>query len=98
MMVTAVQLKSVTQFACRLSQREFITDRTRLMDLLKYPTMEEAIKRRVEMKAKTYGKDLTDNNNVEEDGADLGEQEEVAKPEQGEESEVESMEPEVSRV
>ncbi|KAL7256641.1 hypothetical protein ACSBR1_010553 [Camellia fascicularis] len=45
-------------------------DRTRLMDLLTYPTVEEAIKRRVEMKAKTYGKEVTDNNNVEEDGAD----------------------------
>ncbi|GMP28114.1 hypothetical protein CsSME_00003793 [Camellia sinensis var. sinensis] len=31
-----------------------LQDRTRLMDLLTYPTMEEAIKRRVEMKAKTY--------------------------------------------
>ncbi|GMP28781.1 hypothetical protein CsSME_00004184 [Camellia sinensis var. sinensis] len=47
-----------------------LQDRTRLMDLLTYPTVEEAIKRRVEMKAKTYGKEVTDNNNVEEDGAD----------------------------
>ncbi|GMQ05569.1 hypothetical protein CsSME_00050545 [Camellia sinensis var. sinensis] len=45
-------------------------DMTRLMDLLTYPTVEETIKRRVEMKAKTYGKEVTDNNNVEEDGAD----------------------------
>ncbi|GMP72843.1 hypothetical protein CsSME_00030742 [Camellia sinensis var. sinensis] len=45
-------------------------DRTRLMDLLTYPIVEEAIKTRVEMKAKAYGKEVTDNNNVEEDGAD----------------------------
>ncbi|KAF5943344.1 hypothetical protein HYC85_017421 [Camellia sinensis] len=40
-------------------------DRTRLMDLLTYPTVEEAIKSSVEMKAKAYGKRVTDNNNVE---------------------------------
>ncbi|CAL5404842.1 unnamed protein product [Camellia sinensis] len=40
-------------------------DRTRLMDLLTYPTVEEAIKSSVEMKAKAYGKEVTDNNNVE---------------------------------
>ncbi|XP_028113547.1 uncharacterized protein LOC114311621 isoform X3 [Camellia sinensis] len=39
-------------------------DRTRLMDLLTYPTVEEAIKSSVEMKAKAYGKEVTDNNNV----------------------------------
>ncbi|GFY84882.1 chorismate mutase 1 [Actinidia rufa] len=43
-------------------------DRTQLMDLLTYPAVEEAIKRRVETKAKTYGQELTVN--VEEDGAD----------------------------
>ncbi|KAI8006405.1 hypothetical protein LOK49_LG07G00219 [Camellia lanceoleosa] len=45
-------------------------DRTRLMDLLTYPTVEEVIKSRVKMKAKAYGKEVTDNNNVKEDGAD----------------------------
>ncbi|KAF5959708.1 hypothetical protein HYC85_000917 [Camellia sinensis] len=39
-------------------------DRTRLMDLLTYPIVEEAIKTRVEMKAKAYGKEVTDNNNL----------------------------------
>ncbi|KAF5938136.1 hypothetical protein HYC85_025642 [Camellia sinensis] len=47
-----------------------LQDRTRLMDLLTYPTVEEAIKSSVEMKAKAYGKEVIDNNNVEEDGAD----------------------------
>ncbi|CAL5380530.1 unnamed protein product [Camellia sinensis] len=42
-----------------------LQDRTRLMDLLTYPTVEEAIKSSVEMKAKAYGKEVTDNNNVE---------------------------------
>ncbi|CAL5343896.1 unnamed protein product [Camellia sinensis] len=49
-----------------------LQDRTRLMDLLTYPIVEEAIKSSVEMKAKAYGKEVTDNNNVEEDGADPG--------------------------
>ncbi|KAL6960808.1 Chorismate mutase 1-like protein [Sarracenia purpurea var. burkii] len=43
-------------------------DRAQLMDLLTFPAVEEAIKRRVEMKAKTYGQEVTIN--VEEDGAD----------------------------
>ncbi|CAI9763264.1 unnamed protein product [Fraxinus pennsylvanica] len=34
-------------------------DKDQLMDLLTYPTVEEAIKRRVEMKTRTYGQDLT---------------------------------------
>jgi len=34
-------------------------DRQRLMDMLTYPKVEEAIKRRVEMKAKTYGQEVT---------------------------------------
>lgn len=33
-------------------------DRDGLMDLLTYPTVEEAIKNRVEMKTKTYGQEL----------------------------------------
>ncbi|XP_058184842.1 chorismate mutase 1, chloroplastic [Rhododendron vialii] len=43
-------------------------DKARLMDLLTYPIVEEAIKRRVEMKAKTYGQELTVN--VEEEGSE----------------------------
>jgi len=43
-------------------------DRARLMELLTYPVVEEAIKRRVEMKAKTYGQEFTVN--VEEEGSD----------------------------
>ncbi|XP_052190126.1 chorismate mutase 1, chloroplastic-like [Diospyros lotus] len=35
-------------------------DKALLMDLLTYPAVEEAIKRRVEMKAKTYGQEVTD--------------------------------------
>ncbi|CAL5367065.1 unnamed protein product [Camellia sinensis] len=55
----------------RIHYGKFVAeDRIRLMDLLTYPTMEEAIKRRVEMKAKTYENEVTDNNNVKEDGAD----------------------------
>lgn len=38
------------------------------MDLLTYPIVEEAIKRRVEMKAKTYGQELAVN--VEEEGSE----------------------------
>lgn len=38
------------------------------MDLLTYPVVEEAIKRRVEMKAKTYGQEFTVN--VEEEGSE----------------------------
>ncbi|CAA3009118.1 chorismate mutase 1, chloroplastic isoform X1 [Olea europaea var. sylvestris] len=34
-------------------------DKDQLMDLLTYPTVEEAIKRRVEMKTRTYGQDVT---------------------------------------
>lgn len=33
-------------------------DRDRLMDMLTFPTVEEAIKRRVEMKARTYGQEV----------------------------------------
>ncbi|KAL2240385.1 chorismate mutase 1, chloroplastic-like [Sesamum indicum] len=36
-------------------------DRTRLMDLLTYPAVEEAIKQRVEMKTRTYGQEVTMN-------------------------------------
>ncbi|MCD7447310.1 Chorismate mutase 1-like protein [Datura stramonium] len=36
-------------------------DRNGLMDLLTYPTVEEAIKKRVEMKTKTYGQELNIN-------------------------------------
>ncbi|CAN4079419.1 unnamed protein product [Withania somnifera] len=36
-------------------------DRNGLIDLLTYPTVEEAIKRRVEMKTKTYGQELNMN-------------------------------------
>ncbi|KAM3363791.1 chorismate mutase 1, chloroplastic [Capsicum galapagoense] len=36
-------------------------DRNGLMDLLTYPTVEEAIKRRVEMKTRTYGQELNRN-------------------------------------
>jgi hypothetical protein len=36
-----------------------LQDRQRLMDMLTYPKVEEAIKRRVEMKAKTYGQEVT---------------------------------------
>ncbi|XAR71272.1 Chorismate mutase [Bertholletia excelsa] len=35
-------------------------DRTKLMNLLTYPEVEEAIKRRVEMKAKAYGQEVSD--------------------------------------
>ena len=52
-------------FTCGASD---VQDRTQLMDLLTYPAVEEAIKRRVETKAKTYGQEVTIN--VEEDGAD----------------------------
>lgn len=45
-----------------------LQDKARLMDLLTYPIVEEAIKRRVEMKAKTYGQELTVN--VEEEGSE----------------------------
>ena len=38
------------------------------MELLTYPTVEEAIKKRVEMKAKTYGQEMPAN--IEEDVAD----------------------------
>ncbi|PHT91913.1 Chorismate mutase 1, chloroplastic [Capsicum annuum] len=38
-----------------------IFDRNGLMDLLTYPTVEEAIKRRVEMKTRTYGQELNRN-------------------------------------
>ncbi|XP_041008272.1 chorismate mutase 1, chloroplastic-like [Juglans microcarpa x Juglans regia] len=41
-------------------------DRQRLMDMLTYPKVEDSIKRRVEMKAKAYGREVTVN--VEEDG------------------------------
>ncbi|KAL7190565.1 hypothetical protein ACSBR2_022780 [Camellia fascicularis] len=44
-------------------------DKALLMDLLTYPAVEEVIKRRVEMKAKTYGQEV--NVDVNEDGADL---------------------------
>ncbi|CAL0315330.1 unnamed protein product [Lupinus luteus] len=33
-------------------------DKEKLMDMLTYPEVEEAIKRRVEMKAKTYGQEV----------------------------------------
>lgn len=33
-------------------------DKDKLMELLTYPEVEEAIKRRVEMKAKTYGQEV----------------------------------------
>ncbi|XP_057447666.1 chorismate mutase 1, chloroplastic isoform X2 [Lotus japonicus] len=36
-------------------------DKDKLMDLLTYPEVEEAIKRRVEMKAKTYGQEVVVN-------------------------------------
>ncbi|XP_047323255.1 chorismate mutase 1, chloroplastic-like [Impatiens glandulifera] len=38
-----------------------------LMDLLTYPVVEESIKRRVEMKAKTYGEEVVMNEEEEED-------------------------------
>lgn len=38
-----------------------LQDRNGLMDLLTYPTVEEAIKRRVEMKTRTYGQELNRN-------------------------------------
>ncbi|KAK6129211.1 hypothetical protein DH2020_037041 [Rehmannia glutinosa] len=40
-------------------------DRARLMDLLTYPAVEEAIKNRVEMKTRTYGQELTVNGNAD---------------------------------
>ncbi|PIM98013.1 Chorismate mutase [Handroanthus impetiginosus] len=40
-------------------------DRARLMDLLTYPAVEEAIKKRVEMKTRTYGQEVTVNGCVE---------------------------------
>ncbi|KAL2499908.1 Chorismate mutase 1 [Abeliophyllum distichum] len=43
-------------------------DRAKLMDLLTYPAVEEAIKKRVEMKSQTYGQEVTVN--VVEDDAD----------------------------
>ncbi|PON96330.1 Chorismate mutase [Trema orientale] len=43
-------------------------DKDKLMALLTYPTVEEAVKRRVEMKAKTYGQELPVN--IDDDGAD----------------------------
>ncbi|KAL5582228.1 hypothetical protein UlMin_014670 [Ulmus minor] len=43
-------------------------DRNKLMALLTYPTVEEVIKKRVEMKAKTYGQEMPAN--IEEDAAD----------------------------
>lgn len=45
-----------------------LQDRQRLMDILTYPKVEEAIKRRVEMKAKTYGQEVTVD--LEEDEAE----------------------------
>lgn len=38
-----------------------LQDKDKLMDLLTYPEVEEAIKRRVEMKAKTYGQEVVVN-------------------------------------
>ncbi|XP_059642433.1 chorismate mutase 1, chloroplastic-like [Cornus florida] len=43
-------------------------DGAQLMDLLTYPAVEEVIRKRVEMKAKTYGQEVTDK--IEEDRAD----------------------------
>ncbi|KAK3004539.1 hypothetical protein RJ639_018837 [Escallonia herrerae] len=43
-------------------------DKVQLMDLLTYPVVEEAIKRRVETKTRTYGQEVTINDG--EDGAD----------------------------
>ncbi|OMP00977.1 Chorismate mutase, AroQ class, eukaryotic type [Corchorus olitorius] len=42
-------------------------DRDRLMETLTYPTVEEAIKKRVEMKARTYGQILSAKTEEEED-------------------------------
>lgn len=35
-----------------------VQDRDKLMNLLTFPTVEEAIKKRVEIKAKTYGQEM----------------------------------------
>ncbi|KAF3444812.1 hypothetical protein FNV43_RR14505 [Rhamnella rubrinervis] len=43
-------------------------DKEKLMSLLTYPTVEEAIKKRVEIKAKTYGQEML--TNVEKDESD----------------------------
>lgn len=45
-----------------------VQDRDKLMNLLTFPTVEEAIKKRVEIKAKTYGQEMLAN--VENDESD----------------------------
>jgi chorismate mutase len=45
-----------------------LQDRKKLMDMLTYSEVEEAIRKRVEMKAKTYAQEVTVN--VEEDEAE----------------------------
>lgn len=65
--------KFVAEAKFRASPQEYeaairAQDRARLMDLLTYPTVEEAIQRRVERKAKTFGQEVTIN--VDQNEAD----------------------------